>query len=88
MGTGLRGVVYEDGKALYMEDFTQCMTDYIMASDPSSGLYPLNDDLIYMIQISGAYMGWWDASNPNFLLANVEGLNPESGWMFAVCAVG
>ncbi len=88
MGTAVRGVIYEDGVALYMEDYTQCMSDYVMASDPNSGLYPLNDDLIHMVQISGAYMGWWDASNPNFLLEAVEGLNPESGWMFAVCTVG
>ena len=64
------------------------MTDYVKVSDPVSGLYALNDDLIHMIQNAGEYMGWWDSSNPNFLLTSVEGLNPESGWMFAVCTVG
>lgn len=87
-GTGLRAAIYEDGVAVYVEDYTQCMTDYVKVSDPVSGLYALNDDLIHMIQNAGEYMGWWDSSNPNFLLTSVEGLNPESGWMFAVCTVG
>ena len=89
MGTGMRGVIYDDeGVALYVEDFTDCMSNYVMACDPYSGLYPLNDDLIYMVQIAGNYMGWWDAEHPNFLLASVTGFNPDMGWMFAVCTVG
>ena len=89
MGTGMRGAIYdENGVALYMEDFTQCMTDYIAASDPNSGLYPLNDDLIHMVQIAGRYMGWWVADHPNYLFATVTGLNPDVAWMFAVCTVG
>lgn len=87
-GTGMRGVIYEDGVAVRVEDYTQCMTDYVKVSDPVSGLYPLNDDLIRAIQNTGAYMGWWELDHPNYLFASVEGLNPETAWMFAVCTVG
>lgn len=87
-GTGMRGLIYEDGVAVLMEDYTQCMGDYIQASDPSSGLYPLNDDLIHMVQTGGLYMGWWKIDNPNYLFATVEGMNPDTGWMFSVCTLG
>ena len=88
MGTGMKGLQYEDTIVVAIEDYTQCMTDYVKASDPVSGLYPLNDDLIYMIQNCGAYMGWWNESSPNYLFSSVDGLNTETAWMFAVCTVG
>lgn len=86
-GTGMRGIIYEDGVPIYVEDYTQCMSDYVRASDPASGMYPLNDDLIHMVQISGAYMGWWDIENPNYLFTTLEGVDPSTAWMFAVCTV-
>ncbi len=87
-GTGMRGIIYEDGVAVFVEDYTLCMSNYIKASDPVSGLYPLNDDLIHMVQVAGAYMCWWDIDNPNYLFTTVEGLNPDIAWMFAVCTAG
>lgn len=87
MGTGMRGIIYEDGVAVRVEDYTQCMTDYVKVSDPVSGLYPLNDDLIRAIQTTGSYMCWWEQDNPNYLFTEVVGLNPDTAWMFAVCTV-
>ena len=86
-GTGMKGLIYDGDTVVGVEDFTQCMRDYIKASDPVSGLYPLNDDLIHMIQSAGAYMGWWNEDSPNYLFSNVEGLNPDTAWMFACCYV-
>ena len=88
MGTGMRGLKYDGIEVVAVEDYTDCMTNYVMASDPNSGLYPLNDDLIHMIQSCGEYMGWWNSNSPNFILSAVTGLNAETGWMFAVCTVG
>lgn len=89
MGTGMKGLIYdENGTVIAIEDFTQCMTDYVKASDPVTGLYPLNDDLIYMIKNCGSYMGWWNEQSPNYLFSAVTGLNTETAWMFAVCTVG
>lgn len=88
MGTGMRGLLYDGIEVVAVEDYTDCMTNYVMASDPNTGLYPLNDDLIHMVQGCGEYMGWWNSNSPNFILSAVTGLNAETGWMFAVCTVG
>lgn len=88
MGTGMKGLIYEGTNVVAIEDFTECMGNYIRASDPITGLYPLNDDLIYMVQSCGSYMGWWNADSPNYLFSTVTGLNTDTAWMFAVCTVG
>ena len=88
MGTGMKGLIYEGTQVVAIEDFTECMSNYVRASDPVSGLYPLNDDLIHMIQNTGAYMGWWNESSPNYLFSSITGLNVDTAWMFAVCTVG
>lgn len=85
MGTGLKGAVYEGDKIIGIEEFTECMRDYISACDPTNGLYPLNDDLIYMFQSAGAYMGWWNSNSPNYLFSNLSGLNTQIAWMYACC---
>jgi len=88
MGTGMKGLQYDGDQVIAIEDYTQCMTDYVKASDPTSGLYPLNDDLIYMIQNCGSYMGWWNIDSPNYIFSTVDGLYVDAAWMFAVCTVG
>lgn len=85
-GTGLTQTFYdENGNAVRREDYTACMEQYVTCMDATYGVYPLNDDLIYMIQQGGQYKGWWDSTNGNYLFTELEGLNPELGWMFAVC---
>ena len=85
MGTGMKGLMYDGDIVIAIEDFTDCMSNYVRASDPVTGLYPLNDDLIYMIQSCGSYMGWWNVDSPNYLFEAVTGMKEENGWMFAVC---
>lgn len=83
-GTGF-GKVFRDenGVALRKEDYTECMQLYAEAADTTYGLYPLNDDLIYMIQNGGEQKGWYDGTSIPF--DKVEGMNREIAWMFAVC---
>lgn len=88
MGTGMKGLLYDGDEVIAVEDFTDVMCNYVRVSDPITGLYPLNDDLVYMIQSCGSYMGWWNVDSPNYLFATAAGLNPDSAWMFAVCTVG
>lgn len=88
MGTGMKGLIYDGDIVIAIEDFTDCMGNYVRASDPATGLYPLNDDLIHMVQSCGSYMGWWNIDSPNYLFTSTSGLNPEIAWMFAVCTVG
>lgn len=87
MGTGMKGVQYDGDIPIAIEDYTDCITNYVMASDPENGLYPLNDDLVHIIKSCGEYMGWWNVSSPNYRFETVTGLNTETAWMFAVCTV-
>lgn len=62
------------------EDYTNIMVSYFDNMDENLGVYPLTQDLVYIIQ--NACAGWWDAASPDYIL---EGSNPELGWMFALC---
>lgn len=85
-GTSLSRTFYDgEGKATHREDYTECMMTYVECIDSKHGVYPLNDDLIYMIQNGGEFKGWWDAGNGNYVFGEVSGFNPELGWMFACC---
>jgi len=84
-GTGFRYADYSDLNNIIKEDYTNCVLEYGGCMDASTGLYPLTEDLIYVVKQGGGYLGWWDSTNPNYLFTDVSGMNPELGWMFAVC---
>ena len=72
----------DDGKFIKKEDYTNILSNYFTNMDPDLGVYPLNDDLIYIIQ--NGCNGWWTEDDPDYIF---EGCNPEIGWMFALCYV-
>lgn len=72
----------ENGEFVKKEDYTNILTSYFDNIDPELNIYPLNDDLIYIIK--NGCNGWWDETSPDFIF---EGCNPEIGWMFALCYV-
>ena len=84
-GTGAKGFVYEGAQVVAIENFTECLTSYCMNIDMASGVYPLNDDLVYMIQNMTAYMGWGNSQSPNYRFGTLPNFNPDLAWMFAVC---
>jgi len=87
-GTGIKATIYdENGVAVRRLDFSECMLSYGECADATYGVYPLTEDLVYIVQTAGEYYGWWDSTSSNFWLDTVTGLNPELGWMFAVCYV-
>ncbi len=89
-GTGLKATIYdEDGKFVKKEDYTLCMQSYIIACTDASGygVYPLNDDLIYMMQSAGTSIGWYNSESPSYLFENVANINEELAWMFLICYV-
>ena len=53
--------------------------------DDTEGVYPLTKDLEAVMKNYGAYMGYWDSENMNYLFADVINLNVESAWLFACC---
>ena len=83
--TGLHVYYYDEaGNFVNKVDFTGCVAEYVAHCD-TKGLYPLNDDLIHILQECNRHYGWWDAENPNFLLFGVDTVNPEIAWMFPCC---
>lgn len=80
----------EDGNFLKKESYSECLLEYVACMDSESGLYPLTEDLVYIIQHRGEFVGWWDPESPSYLFTDEEGnpvigLNHEIAWLFLLC---
>ena len=53
--------------------------------DDAEGVYPLTKDLETVLKDYGAYMGYWNSENLNYLFADMPELNVDSAWLFACC---
>ncbi len=85
-GARFSAVFYEGNTFIKKEMYNDCLKAYTLAVDAQGeGLYPLNDDLVYMLQNGGRQMNWWNETHPNYLFSGVKGLNTEIAWMFNVC---
>ncbi len=79
----------EDG-LLVREDYTDCIRNYIEnGSDENYRMYPLTEDLKYILQKYGENQGFWDPANTNgaYKFASVTGINHDVAWMFLCCYV-
>lgn len=82
-GAPIRNYFYdEEGNFVKKEDYTDIMVEYFENMDQKQGVYPLTDDLIYIIK--NACSGWWNSESPDYIFTDC---NPELGWMFACCWV-
>lgn len=85
---GLRRYFYDDGgNFLKKEEYSQCVLNYIEKADEASGLYPLTEDLKYIIANTGIQMGWFDVENAGYLFKDsngnpVIGVNSDISWLF------
>ena len=95
-GTSLRKTFLDENKnpiptgdpefPFQKEDYTEAMTAYCLHADKATGLYPLTEDLAYMLYHGGEAKEWYDPTNPNYLFAETEReVDPALLWMFAVC---
>ncbi len=88
-GTRFGKMFYDsEGNFLRKESYNEAMLAFTGAIDPNAGVYPLTEDLAYMIQQGGEYKGWWAPENPNFLFKDSNGdrdmtINLEIAWLFA-----
>lgn len=87
--TGVNCYFYdENGEFVKKEKYGDCLLEYIACVDEDSGVYPLNDDLMYIIQRAGEHNGWWSTKNYIFrddMGNNVPGILEESAWLFMCC---
>jgi len=89
----------ENGEFLKKESYTECLSKYIGyqdqstmeqhagCMDPDTGLYPLTEDLKYIIQQRGDYAGWWELGAGMYLFAELPTVNTENAWLFMCCYI-
>ncbi len=84
----------DDGTYSKREEYAPCLLDYIGVWDENamkytsegcidreSGLYPLTEDLKYIIQQHGNYSGWWDVDDERYIFDGIT-VNKENAWLF------
>ncbi len=54
--------------------------------DLATGLYPLTEDLYYIIRSHGEFAGWWNPTSPGYLFLDADGfalpgINNEIAWL-------
>lgn len=82
----------ENGEFVKKENYTDCLLTYSDNADEEYGVYPLTEDLKYMLQQRGEYVGWWDQDSPGFLFQDdagvpIPGINLEHAWLFLCCYI-
>ena len=82
----------ESGNFLRKENYTDCLLEYIPNADETAGVYPLTEDLKYIIQQRGDHSGWWDTDGALYLFKDeagnyVPGINPDIAWLFMCCYI-
>ncbi len=103
--TGIRKYFYdENGTCVRREDYYDCLAQYIGRTDPNgsvqyegvmdkeNGVYPLTEDLKYIIQNHGGHCGWWDLDSNTSLFRDddgnaLPGINEEIAWLFMCCYI-
>ena len=66
------------------------MLEYIEYADEDNGVYPLTEDLKYIIQQRGDYVNWWNPESAGYMFkdesgVNLTNINNEIAWLFMCC---
>jgi len=74
------------------ESYSECLLEYIAVMDETAGVYPLTEDLKYIIQMRGDHYGWFDHQNPGYIFFDengnqVIGINHDISWLFMCCYI-
>ena len=78
------------GEFVKRERYVECLTAYINCMDEGTKVYPLTEDLKYIIQSSSEHNGWLDPQSAMYLFKSddglpVPGINAEISWLFMCC---
>ena len=81
-----------DGKFEKKESYSECLVEYIEHIDEDAGVYPLTEDLKYILQQRGDYVGWWNPNSGIYLFVDesgvpMNGINHEIAWLFMCCYI-
>ena len=82
----------ENGEFVKKESYSECLLEYIKNMDEASGMYPLTEDLKYIIQMRGDHYGWFDSTSPGYIFLDennnqVMGINHDISWLFMCCYI-
>lgn len=80
----------ENDNFIKKESYSECLLEYIEYADEEEGVYPLTEDLKYIIQQRGDYVGWWDIDSHGYMFKDSSGnnltdINTEIAWLFMCC---
>ena len=81
-----------NGEFLKKEEYSNCVLEYLQYVDENAGVYPLTEDLKYIIQQHGEYAGWYDYDGGQYLFLDANGnrlpgINAETSWLFTCCYI-
>jgi len=82
-----RFIYDENGTLICKERYNSLLQTYAKNADGKLGVYPLTEDLVYMIQHGGNRKGWWNPESPNYMFEEYPNVNTELAWMFACCTI-
>ncbi len=80
----------ENGEFIKKEGYSKCLKQYIECADEETGMYPLTEDLKYIVQQSGDNSGWWDLDGQTSIFKDdngmaLPGINEDIAWLFMCC---
>lgn len=82
-GTAPFRYMYSNGPDdFFKEDYTDVMRQYVTERDQATGVYPLNQDLYYILPKGIEQMGWCRSDTLNYLFNGETGINDDIAWMF------
>lgn len=91
--TGVNRYFFDDnGEFIRKENYVDCLLQYIECMDEDKGVYPLTEDLKYILQMEGEDSGWFDPEGSLYLFKddngmNIDGINNEISWLFMCCYI-
>ena len=91
--TGIRKYFFDaNGDFQRKEEYSNCVLEYLEYVDEDAGVYPLTEDLKYIIQQFGGYSGWFDRDGGQYLFLDgngnpLAGINEEISWLFTCCYI-
>lgn len=88
-----RYIYDSEGNFVRKEAYYDCLAKYIENCDEAYGVYPLTEDLAYIIQQTGAQQRWYQEDSPGYLFKNsngekIPGINSEISWLFMCRYIG
>lgn len=74
---------YNNGpEDFFKEEYTDAMRQYVTNRCAATGVYPLTEDLAYILPMGMKNIGWIREDTSNFLFRDLDGFNAEIGWLF------